>query len=281
MACPAWAGSTGPRPRVRRRHGVPTVHFSQDTPPPEPPAPVAPSILTVGGEFHTVTVASAAVDGKEDTVPPAAPSPIMRRRRLGIELRRLREAAGLTGDQVIERIGWASASKLSRLENGRSRPDPQDVARAARPLRRRRGAARRAARHRRRGRRHARLAEELPGDDPAAAQLGPSWRRAARRSPSTTRCWCRACCRPPGTPGSGSSRPAQVAASAGEPGARRRAGDRGAGAAGPPVAADPGAARAALHGRAGGGRARPPGRAAGGAARATASSCASWRCCRT
>lgn len=51
----------------------------------------------------------------------------MRRRRLGLELRRLREAAGLTGDQVIERIGWASASKLSRLENGRSRPDPQDV----------------------------------------------------------------------------------------------------------------------------------------------------------
>jgi transcriptional regulator with XRE-family HTH domain len=42
-------------------------------------------------------------------------------------LRRLREAAGLTGDQVIERIGWASASKLSRLENGRSRPDPDDV----------------------------------------------------------------------------------------------------------------------------------------------------------
>ncbi|MET7667043.1 helix-turn-helix domain-containing protein [Micromonospora luteifusca] len=60
-------------------------------------------------------------------MPPAAPSPIMRRRRLGLELRRLREAAGLTGDQVIERIGWASASKLSRLENGRSRPDPQDV----------------------------------------------------------------------------------------------------------------------------------------------------------
>ncbi|MEU4529396.1 helix-turn-helix transcriptional regulator [Micromonospora ureilytica] len=60
-------------------------------------------------------------------MPPAAPSPILRRRRLGIELRRLREAAGLTGDQVIERIGWASASKLSRLENGRSRPDPQDV----------------------------------------------------------------------------------------------------------------------------------------------------------
>ncbi|MEV4498568.1 helix-turn-helix transcriptional regulator [Micromonospora arborensis] len=60
-------------------------------------------------------------------MPPASPGPIMRRRRLGADLRRLREAAGLTGDQVIERIGWASASKLSRLENGRSRPDPQDV----------------------------------------------------------------------------------------------------------------------------------------------------------
>ncbi|WP_422734737.1 helix-turn-helix domain-containing protein [Micromonospora sp. WMMD558] len=60
-------------------------------------------------------------------MPPASPSPILRRRRLGVELRRLREAAGLTGDQVIERVGWASASKLSRLENGRSRPDPQDV----------------------------------------------------------------------------------------------------------------------------------------------------------
>ncbi|WP_341717496.1 helix-turn-helix transcriptional regulator [Micromonospora sp. FIMYZ51] len=62
-------------------------------------------------------------------MPPAAPSPIRRRSRLGTELRQLREAAGLTGDQVIDRIGWASASKLSRLENGRSRPDPQDVQR--------------------------------------------------------------------------------------------------------------------------------------------------------
>ncbi|MEV4757758.1 helix-turn-helix transcriptional regulator [Micromonospora sp. NPDC049559] len=51
----------------------------------------------------------------------------MRRRRLGTELRRLREAANLTGDQVIERVGWASASKLSRLENGRSRPDLRDI----------------------------------------------------------------------------------------------------------------------------------------------------------
>ncbi|SCL13406.1 helix-turn-helix domain-containing protein [Micromonospora inyonensis] len=60
-------------------------------------------------------------------MPPAVPSPILRRRRLGTELRSLREASGLTGEQVIERVGWASASKLSRLENGRSRPDPGDI----------------------------------------------------------------------------------------------------------------------------------------------------------
>jgi transcriptional regulator with XRE-family HTH domain len=58
---------------------------------------------------------------------PRAPSPNVRRRRLGVGLRRLREAAGLTGEQVIARVGWASASKLSRLENGRSRPDLADV----------------------------------------------------------------------------------------------------------------------------------------------------------
>lgn len=56
-----------------------------------------------------------------------APSPTVRRRRLGVELRRLREAAGLTGDQVVERVGWASSSKVSRMENGRSRPDLADV----------------------------------------------------------------------------------------------------------------------------------------------------------
>ncbi|MFC6014823.1 helix-turn-helix domain-containing protein [Plantactinospora solaniradicis] len=60
-------------------------------------------------------------------MPAAQPSPILRRRRLGVELRKLRESAKLTGDQVIEAVGWASASKLSRLENGRSRPDLRDV----------------------------------------------------------------------------------------------------------------------------------------------------------
>ncbi|MFD7918715.1 helix-turn-helix domain-containing protein [Streptomyces sp. NPDC059740] len=42
----------------------------------------------------------------------------MRRRRLGSELRRLREAAGVTSEQAAERIG-GDKSKISRQENGR------------------------------------------------------------------------------------------------------------------------------------------------------------------
>lgn len=57
----------------------------------------------------------------------ATGSPMVRRRRLGAELRALRNGAGLTGEQVIERVGWSSPSKLSRIENGRSRPDLSDV----------------------------------------------------------------------------------------------------------------------------------------------------------
>ncbi len=45
-------------------------------------------------------------------------SPTIRRRRLAAELRRLRERAGFTGDQVADVLGW-SASKLSRIENNR------------------------------------------------------------------------------------------------------------------------------------------------------------------
>lgn len=45
---------------------------------------------------------------------------IARRRRLGAELRRLRNHAGLTGDEVAERLGWPSSSKLSRIELGQT-----------------------------------------------------------------------------------------------------------------------------------------------------------------
>jgi transcriptional regulator with XRE-family HTH domain len=57
---------------------------------------------------------------------PNGPGPTVRRRRLGIELRRLREAAGLTGEDVAGRLEW-SATKVSRIETGRVRAHPGDV----------------------------------------------------------------------------------------------------------------------------------------------------------
>jgi transcriptional regulator with XRE-family HTH domain len=53
-------------------------------------------------------------------------SPTVRRRRLAAELRRLRERAGMTGDQVAERVGW-SASKLSRIENAHTVPGDAEI----------------------------------------------------------------------------------------------------------------------------------------------------------
>lgn len=53
-------------------------------------------------------------------------SPTVRRRRLGFELRRLREGAGLTIDQVAERLA-CSASKISRIETGQTGVSPRDV----------------------------------------------------------------------------------------------------------------------------------------------------------
>jgi transcriptional regulator with XRE-family HTH domain len=53
-------------------------------------------------------------------------SPSIRRRRLGIELRRLREDAGLTIEIVAERLE-CSPSKISRIENGLVGATPRDV----------------------------------------------------------------------------------------------------------------------------------------------------------
>jgi transcriptional regulator with XRE-family HTH domain len=50
----------------------------------------------------------------------------VRRRRLGIELRGLREAAGLTIEQVAERLEY-SISKISRIENAQVSATPGDV----------------------------------------------------------------------------------------------------------------------------------------------------------
>lgn len=43
---------------------------------------------------------------------------LARRLRLAAELRRLREQAGMTGQQVRARLGWPSSSKLSNIEHG-------------------------------------------------------------------------------------------------------------------------------------------------------------------
>jgi transcriptional regulator with XRE-family HTH domain len=59
-------------------------------------------------------------------VTPRRGSPTVRRRRLGAELRRYREAAGLTIDHVAEWLD-CSASKISRLETGQTGASPRDV----------------------------------------------------------------------------------------------------------------------------------------------------------
>lgn len=53
-------------------------------------------------------------------------SPTLRRRQLGTELRRLREAAGITIDQVALHLE-CSASKISRIETGQTGVTPRDV----------------------------------------------------------------------------------------------------------------------------------------------------------
>ncbi|MBV2356957.1 helix-turn-helix transcriptional regulator [Streptomyces sp. J2-1] len=53
-------------------------------------------------------------------------NPTVRRRRLGQELRKLREQKGMTAEEVAERL-LVSQSKISRLENGRRSISQRDV----------------------------------------------------------------------------------------------------------------------------------------------------------
>ncbi|WP_344261096.1 helix-turn-helix transcriptional regulator [Streptomyces sodiiphilus] len=53
-------------------------------------------------------------------------NPTVRRRRLGQELRRLREDRGMTAEEVADRL-LVSQSKISRLENGRRSISQRDV----------------------------------------------------------------------------------------------------------------------------------------------------------
>ncbi|MCX3063639.1 helix-turn-helix domain-containing protein [Streptomyces beihaiensis] len=55
-----------------------------------------------------------------------AGSPTARRRRLSIELKKLREASGLTCAQVGAELDW-SGSKVNRMETGHGRVQPSDV----------------------------------------------------------------------------------------------------------------------------------------------------------
>ncbi len=57
---------------------------------------------------------------------PSEQSPTVRRRRLALELRRLREAARLTCEEVADHVE-CSASKISRVETGRVSVSPRDV----------------------------------------------------------------------------------------------------------------------------------------------------------
>jgi transcriptional regulator with XRE-family HTH domain len=56
------------------------------------------------------------------------PSPTIRERRVAIELRRLREQAGLTLDQAAERLGWSRAT-LGRMETAVRRIKPAELQR--------------------------------------------------------------------------------------------------------------------------------------------------------
>jgi transcriptional regulator with XRE-family HTH domain len=56
----------------------------------------------------------------------SAQTPTVRRRRLALELRRLRESAKLTCEEVAEQLE-CSASKISRVETGRVSVSPRDV----------------------------------------------------------------------------------------------------------------------------------------------------------
>jgi transcriptional regulator with XRE-family HTH domain len=56
----------------------------------------------------------------------SSPSPTVRRKRLGIELRRLREHASLTCEEVGQRLD-CSGTRISRIETGRISARPGDV----------------------------------------------------------------------------------------------------------------------------------------------------------
>ena len=88
---------------------------------------VLPAYLPVVGALGlTLQVPGNTCDCAEGGQVPEPASPTVRRRRLAAELRRLRERAEMTGDQVAKRLKW-SASKLSRIENAHTTPRAVEI----------------------------------------------------------------------------------------------------------------------------------------------------------
>src|SRR5689334_2120690 len=91
----------------------------------EPVSPDAPAVgrLVGGMPSGRRSRGRLAVQEARDTMERV---PAVRRRRLGEELRRLRDLAGLTSGQAAQRAGWHQ-SKVSRIETGHSSVTTGDV----------------------------------------------------------------------------------------------------------------------------------------------------------
>src|SRR5690349_3179099 len=74
-----------------------------------------------------VTLVGSRIPGRTQPVAERGSPNLARRRRLAAELRRLREQAGLTGDEVASHLQWRSSSKLSRIEHGQTGLKPADL----------------------------------------------------------------------------------------------------------------------------------------------------------
>jgi transcriptional regulator with XRE-family HTH domain len=82
--------------------------------------PGRPLLVFAGGRLKELVI------DRETGVVNQHRSPTIRRRRLGVELRRHREAMGVTIDVVADRLG-CSTSKVSRIETGHTSVTPSDV----------------------------------------------------------------------------------------------------------------------------------------------------------
>src|SRR3984957_8088306 len=115
---------------VKYRHptGAGAYHASQHC----APACIKPRCcaryLTVlcGFPFYRAEPARTTDKPRRDVAMAASPSPTVRRKRLGIELRRLREHARLTCEEVGQRLD-CSGTRISRIETGRISVRPGDV----------------------------------------------------------------------------------------------------------------------------------------------------------